>query len=356
MGNIAAPTSEFGTVDITTIGFEPEIVFGFYMLQIAGTADDKGGHLRSSYGIAVNQGGITQRSIGFQFRNGVDTSDCRTNLSELYMCRTVANTGANYEMALSAGSFDSSGFTITAQDGARSDTDFYWLALKLDGATSVSLSTHTTKNGTTGELADTAPGFKPQALLFGTTMAEAVDTIDTGQTIGGSLGVGMADEDNIYSASGASEGGVGTTNTETLSDNSINIQNQDGSAGVEAAIPGGGIFQANGFTLDYTAVETNAKKWFVLAIEEEAGGTGVDDSQPAYVTGTATTSDSQSAYIAGGLTATDSQSAYVVSEGAPVTDAQPAYTEGLTYMPFSEPWTGSNEDEWRRSHWEVDAG
>jgi hypothetical protein len=271
VGNIAAPTTVSGTVDITSIGFEPEIVFGFYHAQISGTADSTGGHIRGSWGIAVNQGGVTQRSMGYQDRNGVTTSDTRSNMSELYMCRTVANTGANYEMGLSAGSFDSNGFTIEAVDGARTDTDFYWLALKLDGATSVSLSTHSTKSGTTGELADTTPGFKPQALIVGTTMAEAVDTISVAQTIGGALGIGMVDSDDIYSTSLGSEGGVTTSNTQSLTDDSINLPNQDGSAGVEAVIPSGGVFQDTGFTFDYSAVETNAKKWFVLAIGESGG-------------------------------------------------------------------------------------
>lgn len=269
VNRIAAPTSIDATVDITSIGFEPEIVFGFYFLQMAGTADDAGAGIRSSWGVAHNTGAsVIQRSIGWQDRHARVTSDCRSNFSELYFCRTVANSGAAYEMALDANTFDGSGFSITAKDGARTDTDFYWLAIKLDDTANIKLSTITTPTST-GEVTNGDPGFKPQAVITGMTMAEAVDTIDTGNTIGGSLGVGMVDKDAMFSHTLMSDSGVGTMDTKGLVDNKINLKNEDNTAGVIADMPAGDVFVPTGFVFDYSTVETNAKKWWALAIEAD---------------------------------------------------------------------------------------
>jgi hypothetical protein len=312
VGNIAAPTTVEGTVDITAIGFEPEIVFGVYGSQIAGDSGSPG-HIRSSFGVVHNGTGITQRSTGWQWRNGILTSDDRANISETYFCRTVANTGASYEMSLNAESFDSSGFTIRAKDGARADSDFYWFALDFGGEIGLSLHTTTTPTST-GEQEDTTPGFTPQALVIGPTLLDSVDTVigGTGGNLdGGMVGLALVDDTNMYSASGGSETNVGTSNTQSLTDNVIDIPEGDGTAGVVADFPAGDVFTANGYEFDYTTVDTTGKKWWVLAFEES---------------------------------------------GTPASDSQSAYTEGLTYLPFTEPWTGSDEDPWRASHWVTGVG
>jgi hypothetical protein len=281
--------------------------------------------------------------------------DVRCGFDETYGIRAVSNTGLGWEYDVDLGTFDANGWTYTATDGPRTDTDTYWLALNFDGAIDTKVITLDTPTST-GEDTESGIGFKPQALVVGMTFIESVGVVNG--TTGGPIGIGFIDEDEMYSQSIASENAIGTSNTQSLSDDILNITTETGGTGVQATMPSGDVFVSNGFVLDFTQVEAAAKKWWVVAFEEESAGTPASDSQSAYVAGQDATTDSQAAYVSGQDVASDSQSAYMVgaSAGGTSTDSQPAYAEGLTYMPFTEPWTGDNEDEWRRSHWEIDAG
>jgi hypothetical protein len=268
------------TASVSSLSGTPHIVFGMCAVNIVDTgADDNGGHWRSSWGVAVNDGSETQRGIGAQNRNGVALSDNRSSLNTNYMIRAVANTGSSWEYGMELTSFDANGFTMTTRDGSRADTEMLYLAITLDGVRQFSLETFATKSGTTGEKASTNPGFEPESLLIGMTMAESVDTIDVTDTIGGTFGLAMADDATLISAAWQGDSGIIPSNEATIVDSKINLPNEDGTTGITATIPSGGIFQSTGFNLDFTAVETNAKQWWVLAIE--VGGEDTTDNLTA---------------------------------------------------------------------------
>lgn len=267
---ITPNSTQDGTVDVTTIGFEADVVFGAFGIAAAGpTYPSSGGHIRGSFGIAYNGGTLVQRATGWQDRNGVTITDCRSNCSETYFLRNVGNTGTSVEVSYEIGSFDSQGFTITTRDGARNDTDIFCLALRLP---QVSVSLHTTTTPTSiGEQTDNTPGFEPEALIVGPTLQETIDVITAGPD-GGSLGLAFVDDTNIYSCTMASEDAItlGSTNTQNLTDTKINIPFDDGTAGVVAEMPTGNVFGASGYTFDYTTVDTGGgKKWWVMAFSAE---------------------------------------------------------------------------------------
>jgi hypothetical protein len=278
------------TASTTAPGFEPDILIGQMLIGLTDAGvDENGVHWRGGWGVAINDGSETQRGIGAQNRNGniaPTPSDVRTSLNTNYFVRAVANTGGSWEYSTELTSFDTNGFTVTTRDGSRTDTELLWLAIKLDGVRQFSLQSYLTKSGTTGEQADTTPGFTPETLLIGMTMQEAEDTVDVTNTIGGTFGLAMADPSDLLSLTWRGDSGVVPPDEATLIDNDINLPNEDGTTGITATIPTGGIMDATGFTLDFTDVETNGKRWFVLAIEE--GGDTEDDLTAVGITATPT--------------------------------------------------------------------
>jgi hypothetical protein len=115
----------------------------------------------------------------------------------------------------------------------------------------------------------------------------------------------------------------------------------------------------------HSPVETDNQPAY---LEGATAGTPASDSQPAYLAGSLAAADSQASYMAGGINVADNQAAYMaggvnvvdnqtayMTGGVNVTDSQSAYTEGLYLpLPVTEPWTGSNDDPWRLSHWATD--
>ena len=100
-------------------------------------------------------------------------------------------------------------------------------------------------------------------------------------------------------------------------------------------------------TYDKTSTATSDNKSAYI----EGAGTEISDSQSAYIRGGSATSDSQLAYIRGSALTVDNQAAYMKG-GTSTSSNKTAYISGLYQpLPFTEPWTGSDNQEWRRSHW-----
>lgn len=90
-------------------------------------------------------------------------------------------------------------------------------------------------------------------------------------------------------------------------------------------------------------IVTNSQDAYTIGIA------GAQIGQPAYTKGQDTTLDSNPAYLVGGIDVNSSISAYL--DGFPGASSIPAYLEGLTYFPFTEDFTGSDEDPWPLAKW-----
>jgi hypothetical protein len=74
------------------------------------------------------------------------------------------------------------------------------------------------------------------------------------------------------------------------------------------------------------------------------------DSKFAYIQGSQDDSDNKAAYIFGGVISIDSKEAYI--QGLLTTsDVQSAYIEGLTFFPFTDDYTDTDDNEWDRGKW-----
>jgi hypothetical protein len=161
--------------------------------------------------------------------------------------------------------FDASGFSIFTRNAGGNNGSVAYLALNFNGVINVSISTEDTPTGS-GNLANTAPGFIPQAVLLGTTIMEAVASAVSDRTAG-TVGQSFITENAQFSLTGSSEDLAATMNTQSLNDNqALLVPDDDGTAHIAATFVS---FDANGYTLNYSAFHTSATKQWVLAFESE---------------------------------------------------------------------------------------
>jgi hypothetical protein len=262
-------TTVDGTTDVTDPGFEPDLVLTAYTQD---NMDAANAHGYATLGMVHNDraSGVTQRSVGCWFVNNLGTSAPDGHSSALYGSMSLTGTGT-VRRGFEFGSFDSSGFTCTTRLNTVSADEIGYLALRLGSGPAVDswVGTHTTPTST-GNDAETGPGFTPQFVLMLGSMMEAIATGYNTSPLAGSWGIFAFDADDEYANSVSCEDGVGTTNTQSISDNTaILLPDDDGAAGLVASFVS---FDASGWTLNYSAVEANAKIFFALAIEEEAVG------------------------------------------------------------------------------------
>lgn len=250
-------------VNVTDPGFEPELVI---TAQFAGQAVDTTQSLiKPSFGVVHSDGGgtIAQGSAAWYGSNGVGTSTADGRVTETYgILETDSDAllvwGGEFD------TFDSSGFTVTTRIAGSGSTDMFYLALGL-GSFNGWVGTVDTPTST-GNDAQSAPGFTPQFIYSIMTMMEAIDTAYADNALAGSYGFSAFDDAPAeYANSVQNENGVATSNTQSLSDDTaVELPDDDGSAGLTASFVS---MNATGWTLNFSAVKGTAKKFLGLAIE-----------------------------------------------------------------------------------------
>ena len=261
--NAALADTVNNAVDITDPGFEPDIVIATAFASLA--INTGATSTRSSLGFCSNNGsgGIVQRSISSQFRNGKATTDNSQWTSDNCIVRGITDTGTS-DWRGSLGTFDSSGFTCTTLDAGANSASLCYLALRFGGVAKSFVGTHTAPTAT-GNNSDTGPGFNPQLVIRLMTLVDTVNTQDSASDEAGTYGVSAMDADEAYSASVSDEDAVGTSNSQSLSDNvAMQLPEDNGGSGITASFVS---FDANGWTENYTAVQATAGLIPALAIE-----------------------------------------------------------------------------------------
>jgi hypothetical protein len=256
--------------DITAPGFTPDII-------ITGMTKGTGGQEGSSRGSGwfghgfVHFDGdstITQRGLGICWRDGRNTTTNNMFMRDDAGC-VWANLGNNVDFWLEFSDFDANGFSVTTRNDGGNNQVMNYLALSFGGAVDSWVGTHTTPTGVNGDTSDAGPSFIPQAVLLIPNLGEAWNTgyVDNRS---GSHAFSVFDADDEYANSTSDEDNVGTTNSQSLSDDrAVALPDDDGALDIEATFVS---FDANGWTLNYSNAPAAAKLWPALAIEEEAGG------------------------------------------------------------------------------------
>lgn len=257
----ASDTVALGTgtsaIDITAPGFTPDVVF---LLSTNGTfAQTTTNFFGAAFGIAVRTGeqfGVSWIEAD-SAADGAPVQQIRNDCGHL---QANSSTGAlDYKITVS--DFDANGFSLTPSASAGSDTLAY-LALKFDNSNGFKLVELTTPTAT-GSQAITGVGFRPQLALIVLTNMEAMNTAGASD-LSGALSFGFLGGEH-WATSFAMDYGAATTDTAS------NVKQQavlsgDGptTTAMEATLTS---MDSDGMTLNWSAVQANAKKGFILFVE-----------------------------------------------------------------------------------------
>jgi hypothetical protein len=193
---------------ITGLGFQPEVVFTSSANTSSSTSTSAEGHL--SFGCAT--GPSTQRCIEWFIDNGSNVFSQASWFDNDYFTGHINLSGRIWQGDLQE--FNSDGFKVTTRESTTGTRQFGWLALNLGGLP-IHLKTLTTP-GTAGNSADTAAGFRPQAVILALSSATAEKTLGTTGVTSEMMGVSAYDEHVAVSTTAASDyldGSTGTSDT-----------------------------------------------------------------------------------------------------------------------------------------------
>lgn len=278
-GGVITQKAATGTQAYTGVGFTPKLVIFWGGGQ---TAAGAAAHALFHFG-AVRTPSPTDRFYGrISSRDNVGTSQTARSTNFDTACIAILDhTGASVGAA-DIVTFDSDGFTLDwlATDGTARKINY----LALGGSDlSVAVGSFAGK-GSTGTLAVTGVGFKPDALiLFGTRGSAGTDA---------HMSMGFANADDEFSVSGCSEDAVGTSDTRSQLDNYIwqNVSDASDSIIVTASLSS---LDSDGFTLNYSAASGTHDIYYIalkgcrtfVGSTSNGAASSPPDSSIAYATG-----------------------------------------------------------------------
>jgi hypothetical protein len=246
--------------DITTVGFEPDVVIFAMAGQNAASSNSP---MHINFGIAVNDGGVTQRSVMWNETNALADSRPFQAIRTDCAVGELSSTDGSVAYKVVASDFDASGFSLTCSASAGSDTVIY-TALKFTGRQFklVDVTTPTS----TGSFTITGAGFTPRFALLVLTNLETLDD-HPGATDDKQSGFSVCciGPDEQWSASWRINAAEATTDTASQVSN---VAIMGASATDCDAIKGTfTAWTSDGVTLNLSATQGTAKKGFILFVE-----------------------------------------------------------------------------------------
>ena len=251
---------------VTGVGFEPDVIFFFTTTGAVGSSSNI---MAFSCGMAVNEATPVQgcSAMSSDDNKGTSVLSHRFHDNRVQIALS-ANTGL-INRSLEFSTFDTDGFTTIKRDGS-SNIQCYYLALNFNGAIQVKGSHFDTPTAT-GNDAQTWPGFTPQAVHMLLSFVDVINATKTTGAVGaGTFALNAFDADAEWCIGMSSEDAAGTSDTQSLVNNIAVDVDRDTGANVFAATgpSGSGSFDANGYTLNFTATDGTARKWAGVAFEE----------------------------------------------------------------------------------------
>lgn len=281
VGTVALGNTSNALVAITSVGFEADVVL---TQLLEGTSTNSGS---VSMGVIQNDraGTVTQRCIAHGQRNTFASSVVNAVMrNDCCITRLIESTGA-LDWTGSAQTFDSQGWDIQLGN-SRSPANHHlgWIALRFGSSPVVSSKVYTYATPTsTGSNTDAGAGFQPQYVMYLATRTAAANTAET-DADGGVFGIVMVDEDgDTFTQSIESEDGAADSNTQSLSNNLLNLPTHTGAASQSADFTS---FGGTGVTWNWTAVAAGAMQWAALAIGTNPATTKAPPprrNQPTYI-------------------------------------------------------------------------
>ena len=262
--NIPSGVNTYNTV--SGVGFEADLVFPCSIRGGDGTRWSQG---TLSYGVVHNGATVKQFSIGRDSRNAAPDVEITGVISDSYGLAFTKQGTVWLAYAVEFASFTSTGFrTITRVLGGDVNDDHWFLAVKFGTSAKVFAGAIDLPTAT-GNKSYTGVGFKPDIVQIQASQGSAYDTLYLDGNVGGTLGTGTADADNETCSTISEEDGQPSGDTQSLVDSKILNFPQDN--GASAYIATHSSMDNDGFTVNFTAVDTSAaRKGWIWAI----GNTG----------------------------------------------------------------------------------
>lgn len=269
VGTWTQPAGDTNTVNVDC-GFLPDAIISFG--NGSGFATDGAAHAQMWIGAACNAASIEQACYVFASEDNTGTVNVNGFLSNSRIALSHRISSATLSRSAELTAFITSpvnGFTCTTRDTLDSfDFDSAYLALAFNGAVDCSLDVLTAPTST-GDDAVTAPGFTPQYVLAVHSRLIGVNTAYEDASAG-SFAVSQFDGANEYSSSVANEDAAVTSNAQSLSDDTaVALPEDDGAANLVAAFSS---FDANGWTVTYSATDGTARYYWALSIGGDPEG------------------------------------------------------------------------------------
>lgn len=249
-------------VDITSVGFEPDLVF--MGCQSSATADFEAAIASLSFGIGINDGVDTQRSITF---NDYDAQSGAINTGVISNDSITGQPGyssMSWEGAI--GAYDASGFSITPEANS-SFAIVSFLAIEFSNSPSLDLFDMTWP--TSSGYAETTPNFEPG---FGLIVSMMGPSSRNTATTTGLYGVSLAafDTNGIYTTNLTSEDAANPSNVNSMSSDQLRILDN---TGADEVIASSYAFDSQGWDFTLSTNPAASLLGFGLAVE---GGTDVN--------------------------------------------------------------------------------
>ena len=278
-------TTNGETINITTPGFTPDLIFAINNLTTVGTTDWKENNYLS-FGVAINDGSLTQRAIGHSAGNAEDPTDITAIISNDVLAHGMLGGGVQYDCTLTA--FTATGFDIrTDGTGGGGSDDILHLCFRFTDNPQMALFDMAWP--TSGDYTETNPGFEPDfGMIFtagGVSSRNAADA--TGDK---TISIAAFDRKaalGVVSISG--QDNVSTSVAKSMTATDLDILDSDGAG--SAVVASGWSFNSDGWEFTLT---TNApsSEWLGFGFAfGSGGGVGANFQANTIVTATPQTFD-----------------------------------------------------------------
>ena len=267
VGDFAIDTVQNNVVDITDPGFEPNFVI------FAAPINCNANQTRSNTGtislaFAANSTSDTVCGITRSSRDGRSTVEVATKVFATRIPQLTVNGGQD-NVEFEIGTFDSNGFSCTTRDNAATANTYQYLAVNLSSNSDAWTGIVDTPTST-GNNAQTGPGFEPEAVFMGFCMNATGVESETDDDAGG-FGVGFFSANEEFCISTRDDDAATTTDCADVAE-SVAIRQNDINANTAMYRATFVSMDTNGWTLNYTVVDPTARRTAVLAIQTVAAG------------------------------------------------------------------------------------
>ena len=284
VGSFNTGTGGVGTtVAVTDVGFQPSALILWWSRSTTTGTTDATTAGDSGFGIGFATSDSARNCATSKFEDNQTTGD---NDSQWYdtACVAILTSASGIDGLLDFTSFDAGGFTLTVDDAFSASYHISYLALGGATITNVATGTATTKSST-GNAANTGPGFTPKILF---TWGSG-GTASGGHQYSGRVGFGAAASNTAQGVIAVNGRGVSPVQAYSYGRDSACVcvpTNYTSATDDEGQLVS---FDATGFTINWTRAESagaNTYGWLALAGGDwdiDTGTTQTDTTTPIVI-------------------------------------------------------------------------